>query len=283
MSHRYGRYWYRFKNNKLSVVGLIIVFTLILVAVLSPWISPYPASGGLYVNVVQGLKYPSLKHPFGTDELGRDVLTRVMFGFRYSFALVAVVEGITVIPGVALGLVAGYYLNRWFSTVIMRFADIFIAVPALLLALAISSVLKPSILHSMEAVSLVWWPWYTRLVYSQTASLRNEDYVKSAKLVGASSFHIMFLEILPNEMGPILTKVTLDCGWVILVGAALSFVGLGAPPPTPDLGTMISEGAPFLPGIWWITIFPAIAIVLVIFGFNILGDGVKDMFSSSIR
>jgi peptide/nickel transport system permease protein len=265
------------------MIGLGTILALLLIAILAPWISPYPSSAGLYVNFAQALRPPSLAHPFGTDEIGRDVMTRVMFGFRYSFSLVGVVLGITVVPGVILGLVAGYYMRRWFSVVIMRTADIFVAVPALLLALSVASVLKPTEINVMMAVSLVWWPWYTRLVYSSTSSLRNEDYVKAAELVGASPSHIMFSEILPNLLGSILTKVSLDAGWVILIGAALSYVGLGAPAPIPDLGTMISEGSSYLPSIWWITLFPALAVVLVILGFNLLGDGIKDMFSSSIR
>ena len=281
--HHYGKYWYKFKSNKLSLIGLGILTFLLLVAVFAPWVSPYPSNAGLYVNFADALKAPSLAHLLGTDEDGRDVLTRVMFGFRYSFTLVGVVLGITVIPGVVLGLVAGYYVKRWFSIVIMRVADVFVAVPPLLLALSVASVMKPTLIHVMMAISLVWWPWYTRLVYSQTSTLRNEDYVRAAQLTGASSSHIMFSEILPNELGSILTKVSLDAGWVILIGAALSYVGLGAPPPIPDLGTMISEGSSYLPQVWWITVFPAIAVVFVILAFNLLGDGIKDMFSSSIR
>lgn len=255
----------------------------LLAAILAPWITPYPSSAGPYTNFAQALEPPSLTHPFGTDEDGRDVLTRAIFGLRFSFMLVGVILGITVIPGVVLGLVAGYYREKWFSAVIMRVADIFVAVPSLLLAMSVTSLIKPSALHAMLAVSLLWWPWYTRLAYSNTLSLRNEDYVKAAQLIGASPLHIMFKEILPNELGPILTKVSLDGGWVILIGAALSYVGLGAQPPTPDLGTMISEGSIYLPSVWWISIFPAIFIILIILGFNLLGDGIKDMFSSYIR
>ena len=169
-----------------------------------------------------------------------------MFGFRYSLMLVVVVLGITVIPGVFLGLVAGYYVNTKLSNAIMRLADIFVAVPALLLALAVASLLTPSAINAMMAVSLAWWPWYTRLVYSSASSIRNEDFVKAAELVGAGPFHIMFKEILPNVLGSILTKVSLDGGWVILIGAALSYVGLGAQAPTADLGTMISNGSSYL-------------------------------------
>jgi len=164
--------------------------------------------------------------------------------------------------------------------VIMRFADIFLAVPPLVLALSICSVLTPSVFNAMMAVSLMWWPWYTRLVYSISSSLRNEAFVQAAEIAGASPFHIIFREILPNCLGPILTKITLDAGWVILIGASLSFVGLGAQPPIPDLGTMVSDGANFLPEQWWVSLFPALTIVLIILGFNLLGDGVRDLFAA---
>jgi peptide/nickel transport system permease protein len=148
----------------------------------------------------------------------------------------------------------------------------------------VATVLAPTTVNAMLAVSLAWWPWYARLVYSATSSIRNEDYVKASELAGASSSHTIFREITPNVLGSILTKVSLDGGWVILIGAALSYVGLGAPTPIPDLGTMISNGATYLPGgVWWTTIFPAAAIVLVILGFNLLGDGINDMFASGVR
>jgi len=278
----YGRYWYKFSKNNLSIVGLACILGVALVALLAQWISPHPASAGLYVNFGNAGAAPSASHIFGTDQNGRDILSRVFFGFRYSLMLVAVVLSVTVAPGVVLGLVAGYYMNRWFSAVIMRLADIFIAVPPLLLALSVASVLTPSAINAMLAVSLAWWPWYTRLVYSSSSSIRNEDFVRAAELVGASRWHIMFKEILPNSLGSILTKVTLDCGWVVLIGASLSFVGLGAQAPTPDIGTMIAEGSAYLPGQWWISIFPALAIVIVILGFNLLGDGINDMFASGV-
>ena len=279
---KYGRYWYKFRKNKLSLVGLGVIAAVVLIAIFAPLLAPYPSNAGLYVNFAAARQPPSLHHLFGTDEYGRDVLSRTMFGFRYSLFLVVAVLSISVAPGVLLGLIAGYYANTWFSNLIMRLADIFVAVPALLLALSVASVLTPSAINAMLAVSLAWWPWYTRLVYSSASSIRNEDFVKAAELVGASPSHIMFKEILPNTLGSILTKITLDAGWVILIGAALSYVGLGAQAPTPDLGTMISDGATYLGTAWWISIFPALAIVAVILGFNLLGDGVNDMFSSGI-
>jgi peptide/nickel transport system permease protein len=280
---KYGRYWYKYRRNRLSVVGLVAILAVIFVAIFAPWVSPYPASAGLYVNFVQSGMPPSAAHLFGTDEIGRDVLSRVMFGFRYSLELVIVVLSIDVIPGVVLGLIAGYYINRWFSNVIMRVADVFIAVPALIMALAVASILKPGGINAFMAIALVWWPWYTRLVYTSASSIRNEDFIRAAEIVGASRRHILFREILPNVLGPILTKVSLDGGWTILIGAALSYVGLGAQAPTPDLGTMVSEGAAYLPAEWWIAVFSALAIVVVILGFNLIGDGVNDMFSSEAR
>jgi len=283
LERRYGRYWYKFRHNQLSLIGLLTIGVVVVLAALAPWISPYPQSAGLYVNFAAQNQAPSSAHLFGTDEFGRDLLTRVIFGFRYSLMLVGVVLSVTVAPGVVLGLIAGYYNRRWFSVVIMRVADVFVAVPPLLLALSVASVLTPSIINAMLAVSLAWWPWYTRLVYSSASSIRNEDFVKAAELVGASPRHIMFKEILPNTLGSVLTKVTLDAGWVILIGAALSYVGLGAPTPIPDLGTMIAEGSQYLPTVWWTSLFPAAGIVAVILGFNLLGDGVNDMFSSGTR
>jgi len=281
-SEKYGRYWYKFRKNKLSLVGLGAILAIVFIAIFAPWLAPDPSSAGLYVNFAGAGQPPSWAHLFGTDEIGRDILSRIMFGFRYSLMLMGVVLSICVVPGVVLGLVAGYYNGRKISTFIMRLADIFVAVPPLLLALSVASVLTPSAINAMLAVSLAWWPWYTRLVYSSASSIRNEDFVKAAELVGASRSHILFKEILPNALGSILTKVTLDCGWVILIGASLSYVGLGAQAPTPDLGTMIAEGSSYLPAQWWISIFPALAIVIVILGFNLLGDGINDMFSAGI-
>lgn len=279
---KYGRYWYKFRKNKLSLVGLAAILGIVFVAIFAPWLAPDPSSAGLYVNFAGAGQGPSWAHLFGTDEIGRDILSRIMFGFRYSLMLMGVVLSICVVPGVVLGLIAGYYNGRKISTLIMRLADIFVAVPPLLLALSVASVLTPSAINAMLAVSVAWWPWYTRLVYSSASSIRNEDFVKAAELVGASKSHILFKEILPNALGSILTKVTLDCGWVILIGASLSYVGLGAQAPTPDLGTMIAEGSSYLPAQWWISIFPALAIVIVILGFNLLGDGINDMYSAGI-
>jgi peptide/nickel transport system permease protein len=158
--------------------------------------------------------------------------------------------------------------------------DIFLSVPPLILALAVASVLEPNLWNGMMAVSLMWWPWYTRLVYGLGSQLRNEYFVTAAELTGASTMHILFREILPNTVSPILTKMSLDVAWVIIIGSMLSFVGLGVQPPEPSLGTMIADGARYLPDQWWIAIFPALVIVVVVLAFNLLGDGIRDMFAT---
>jgi peptide/nickel transport system permease protein len=163
----------------------------------------------------------------------------------------------------------------------MRISDIFLSVPSLVLALAIAAVLKPNMMNAMIAVTVMWWPWYTRMVYGMASSIRNEYFVVAAQLNGASSSYILFREILPNCLSPVFTKMALDVGWVLIISASLSFVGLGEQPPTPALGQMVSDGARYLPELWWMCIFPALAIVITILGFNLFGDGVRDMLQSS--
>jgi peptide/nickel transport system permease protein len=223
---------------------------------------------------------PSSKNLFGTDMIGRDIFSRSIYGFRFSLTMGLVVLSLVVPTGVLLGLIAGYFQGTRIDTFIMRITDIFLAVPPLILALAIASVLKPNLFHSMVAVSLMWWPWYTRLVFGLASAQRNEFYVSSAEIIGASTPHILFREILPNCLSPIFTKMSLDMGWVIIIGASLSFVGLGVQPPKPGLGTMVASGAKYLPDQWWISLFPALAIVVLVLGFNLLGDGLRDLFAA---
>jgi peptide/nickel transport system permease protein len=259
--------WHKFSTNPLSIIGLCSVITVIFVAVFAPWLAPSPQSWGRWVDFSHASLPPSWKYLFGTDIFGRDVLSRTMFGFRYD------------LPGTFLGLVAGYYKETWIDTVIMRISDIFLSIPSLVLALAICALLEPSLFNSMMAVSVLWWPWYTRLAYGITSSLRNEYFVQAAELMGANPFSIMFREILPNCLSPIFTKMTLDVGWVILIGSTLSFVGLGAQEPLPALGNMVAQGSKYMPDYWWMAIFPALAIAFTILGFNLLGDGIRDMWA----
>lgn len=275
-----GRAWYKFSHNPMSVVGIVTVLLLVLLATFAPWVTPYPKHAGPFTDFAHAKIPPCLAHPFGTDQIGRDVLTRIIFGLRSSLLMGVVVLALVVPPGVLLGLLAGYFQGTWIDTVIMRITDIFLSVPPLILALAVASVLKPNLWNGMMAVSLMWWPWYTRLVYGLGVALRNEYFVSAAEVTGASTAHVIFREILPNTLSPIFTKMSLDVAWVIIIGSMLSFVGLGVQPPEPSLGTMVADGSRYLPDQWWIVVFPALAIVVVVLGFNLLGDGVRDMFAA---
>ena len=278
----WARAWKRFRSRPMSVIGLAIIIVVVLAALLAPILAPYPEHAGKYTDFASALESPSLEHPMGTDHVGRDILSRVLFGYRISLMLVGVVLGFGVPTGVLLGLVAGYY-GGWTETVIMRITDTALALPPLVMALAITSALQPTLWNAMLAVAVLWWTWHTRLVQSIVSSERNEEYVQAAKLAGASSPHIMFKEILPNCLSPILVKVTLDAGFVILIGAGLSFIGVGVQPPQPGLGTMVSQGTGYLPDSWWFAIFPGTAIFVLVMGFNMLGDGLRDVFDVEVN
>jgi len=274
------QYWFKFSRNKLSIIGLIIVLLSIFFAIFATSIVPYPQHLREFVDYSSSKIAPNSDYFFGTDTYGRDVFTRIIFSFRGAVLMAVIVLSLSVPVGVILGLMAGYFNGTWIDTIIMRITDIFLALPPLILALAIASVLEPNMTSSMIAVTVMWWPWYTRLVYGMARSLSGEYFVKNAELIGASKAHIIFKEILPNCLSPVFTKMALDVGWVILMGATLSYVGLGEQPPTPAFGQMISDGARYLPDLWWLTIFPALAIAFMILGFNFFGDGIRDMFDT---
>jgi len=269
--------WYRFSRNPTAVIGAVIVIICVLAAILAPYITPYPSNVGAVVNFRARHLPPSAAHWFGTDDVGRDILTRVIFGYRVSLLLVVVVLGTAVPIGAILGMTAGYF-GGWVEIVIMRITDITLAIPPLVMALAVAAVLSPGLVNAMLAVAILWWTWHARLVYSVTRQLRTQEFIEAAETLGASKLHIIFREILPNCVSAIAVKTSLDAGFVILIGASLSFLGLGIQPPTPDLGTMVASGASFLPDDWWESVLPGCAILFVALGFNLLGDGLRDLF-----
>jgi peptide/nickel transport system permease protein len=275
------RSWYRFRRNPSAVIGLAIVVSVIAMALFAPWIATHPQHAGNFVNFRGRHLPPSAQHYFGTDQAGRDVFSRVVYGYRISLLLVVGVLGLSVPFGVLLGLLAGY-LGGWLETLIMRVTDVFLAIPALVMALAITAALTPNLTNAMIALAVLWWTWHTRLIFGIVRSLRGEEYVAAARLLGASTPHVLFRELLPNCISAISVKVTLDAGFVILIGAGLSFLGLGAQPPAPDLGTMVSAGSRYLPDMWWQSIFPGLAILYAILGFNLLGDGLRDLFDVEV-
>jgi peptide/nickel transport system permease protein len=272
--------WYKFSTNTISVVGLGIVIFVIFIALFHKWIAPYPEHAGAYVDFANASKAPCGEFLLGTDTMGRDILSRIMFAFSGALKMGIGVLFVVVPIGGILGLIAGYWKGKFISNFIMRIADVFLALPALILVLVVSSIMEPNLRNAMLALCVSWWPWYTRMLYSMVVSIKNEVYVKSAELLGASKFHILIKEILPNCIAPVFTKMTLDIGWAILAGATLSFVGMGEQAPTPSLGAMVSNGVNYLPDLWWMSIFPALAIMLIVLGFNLVGDGIKDMLSS---
>lgn len=271
--------WYKFSRNWLSVLGLVMVFTIIFLAVFAPYVTPYPQHAGKFVDFKNKNQPPSWQHLMGTDTIGRDILSRIIFSFRNALLMAIVVLSVSVSLGTLTGLTAGYYSGTRVDIVIMRVTDVFISIPPIILALSIAAVLKPTLMNAMIAVTISWWPWYTRMTYSLASSIKNEYYVQAAELTGASKIYILFSEILPNCSSSLFTKMALDVGWVTLVGAALSFVGLGEQPPKPALGTMIAEGVERMPGQWWIALFPALAIMFLVLGFNLFGDGIRDALS----
>lgn len=271
--------WYRFSRNKLSIVGLCLVCIVILSALFARFIAPYPEHAGAYTNFADASRPPCKAYLFGTDNVGRDILSRIIFAFREALWMAGLVLVISVPFGSFWGLVAGYKKGTVAETFIMRITDIFLSVPAMLLSLAIASVLTPNMTNAMLAITVMWWPWYTRITYGLASSVRNEYFVIEADVIGASKAHILLKEILPNCYSAIFTKVALDIGFIILIGASLSFIGLGTQPPDPSLGQMISDGRRYLPENWWMTIFPSLAVVLIILGFNFVGDGIGDMLA----
>ena len=271
------RSWRQFSHSFLSVLGLVLVIAIIAAAVLAPHIAPFPRHAGAFTNFAAASRPPDGTYWLGTDQIGRDVLTRILFGFRTSLMLGLVVLAIAVPLGTLAGLVAGYSRGA-LDNIIMRITDIFLSIPSLVPAMTILGLFRPSQVLAMVAVSAVWWPWYARLVYGLVRSIRLQGFVIAAEVIGASRWRILLSEILPNCAPSILTKASLDMGLVILLGASLSYIGLGAPPPTPDLGTMVADGASLLPDGWWLSVMSGMAVFLVVLGFNLLGDGLRDLF-----
>ncbi len=269
-------------NNPLTTFGLLVISALFITAIFAPYLAPFPDQGRGLSNLDERLEPPTLKHPFGTDNLGRDILSRIIFGSRISLKAAVVVVMVSMSIGVPLGLIAGYFGGR-IDDIIMRFADMILAFPALLLAIAIVASLGPSLINALIAIALPWWPWYTRLMRSQVISAKEMQFVESARAIGASRWRIMFRHILPNCLSPIIVNATVDMGYVILAIASLGFLGLGTQPPAADWGVMVSDGREFFMKQWWISTFSGAAIFLTVLAFNLTGDGIREALDPKIR
>lgn len=268
-----GRRW----RPNMTVVCGVILGLILLLALLAPWISPYPEDGTNGVHTDQLLQPPSAAHLMGTDTFGRDILTRVLFGARTSLWIVGVVLVISVGFGTFLGLIAGYF-GGWVRDVLMRITDVFLAFPALLLSVALTMVLQPSVTTVILAIAVTWWPWYARLAVGMAASLRRRGFVDSSRTLGQGPFKIIAKQILPNSTTPIIVQMSLDAGGVILTAAALSYLGLGVKDPTSEWGLMIQQGQSLVATQWWIAVFPGLAIIITAFCFNMFGEGLRSAF-----
>ena len=267
----------RFTQNRMALAGLGLVALLVLAALLAPVIVPYPEDVAGAVHTQDALLPPSAAHLFGTDDLGGDVFSRVVFGARYSLAIGLAIVALAFLIGVPLGAIAGF-AGGFVNELIMRTTDIFLTIPGIVLALAIGAALGPGLVNAAIALALVWWPGFCRLTQGQVLALREQTYVEAAEVVGARQGRVIFRHILPNTLTPLIVKVSMDIGFAILTAAGLSFIGIGAQPPTPEWGAMVNTGRQFMPDWWWYATFPGLAIFLAVFGFNMLGDGVRDAF-----
>jgi peptide/nickel transport system permease protein len=268
-----------FFANRLSLVGLSIILFWLAVAVIGPAIAPYPYSEQ---HLADRLQPPGGAHVLGTDHLGRDVFSRILWGARITMIWGLLPIGVAMLIGVPTGTVAAYFGGR-VEVLMMRTADLFLSIPALVLAVAIAAALGPSLFSAMVAVSIVWWPWYTRLMHAETLALKETVFVEAAKGLGASGLHIMARHILPNSVSTILVRMSMDLGFSVLYMAALGFIGMGAQPPSPEWGLAVSIGREYMPERWWMGVFPGLAVFTVVFGFNTMGDGVRDAFDPEIR
>ncbi len=271
------------RRNPVYLTGLIIVSSFVLIGLIAPYILTRPGDAwGITYDVSKRLMPPSLEYPFGTDEYGRDLFNRVLLGTRFSLMIGVGVVALSLAIGIPVGLVAGYVGGK-VGTALMRVTDMFLAFPPLLLAIALAATFGRGLLNTILALSLSWWPWYSRLVYLQVSSVRNLPYVDAARVIGISEVRIMFRHVLPNSLTPVITQATLDTGSAILEASALSFLGVGVPPPTPEWGLLVSSGWHLISKAWWISFFPGLALIVTVLGFNLLGDAVKELMDPRLR
>lgn len=267
-------------SNPTAFAGLVIVALLVLMAIFAPWLSM--GHSPIAQDLAGRLAPPSGEHWFGTDELGRDILARTLYGARATLTIVVLVSVVVVPIGLAVGTVAGY-LGGWMDAVLMRITDIFLAFPRLILALAFVAALGPGIENAVIAISLTSWPAYARIARSETMAIARSDFIQAVVLQGASTWRVLFRHIVPLCLSSVIVRLTLDMAGIILTAAGLGFLGLGARPPTPEWGAMVSSGRDVILDQWWVATIPGLAIFIVSLGFNLLGDGLRDVFDPKSR
>jgi peptide/nickel transport system permease protein len=271
----------KFMRDRAAVSGLVIILGLLVTAALAPYLAPFPEDVAAN-HPARRLRPPSWEHPFGTDTLGRDIYSRVLFGGRITLVIAVTVVGSCLLIGVPAGLVAGYY-ERLIGGLIMRLADIFLAVPQVILALALTQALGPSIPNVMLALTVTYWPWFARIVAAETQAVKKATFIEATEALGVGTWRALLGHILPNVLSPIIVRSTIGMGFTMLTAAVLGFLGVGAQPPAPEWGAMIAEARLYLPEAWWYATAPGLAIFLVVMGFNLLGDGLRDILDPRLR
>jgi peptide/nickel transport system permease protein len=273
--------WKRFSRDRLAFTGFLIILALVLTALLAGVLAPYPEDTHK-IHPASRLKSPSMKNLLGTDSMGRDILSRLLFGARVTLLISIIAVAASLLVGVPLGLIAAYFEN-WLSELIMRIADIFLSFPQIILAIFLAQTLGPSIPNVILALSITYWPWFTRIVFAETKTLKKSVFIEASEALGASHLRMVLLHLLPNISSPIIVRSSIGMGYTILTAAVLGFLGVGAQPPTPEWGVTIAESRQYLPEAWWYATFPGLAIFLVVLGFNMLGDGLRDILDPRIR
>ena len=273
---------YLLARNKLSLAALIILIILILSAVFVNVIIPYPEDIADAAHTADKLLAPSAAHLMGTDELGRDIFSRVVYGTRISLSAALGAVAVSLLIGIPLGAVAGSF-GGWVDNVIMRITDVFLSFPPLLLAIAMVTIMGNGLNNAILAIALSWWPWYTRLIRSSAISIKERKFIQAAETIGTGRAKIIFRHIIPNCISPVIVQASMDIGGVILTIASLSFLGLGAQLPSPEWGLMISMGRRFFPDCWWYCIFPGVAIFITVLCFNLLGDALREILDPKTR
>jgi len=271
----------RLARDRSALIGLLLILALVGAALLAPVLATYPEDV-FDLHPAKRLRPPGAEHLFGTDRMGADIYSRLLFGARITILIGVIAVGASLLIGVPVGLIAGYS-HGWVSDLLMRVSDIFLAVPQVVLAIAIAQTLGPSLPNVILALSVTYWPWFARLVYAETRLLQKEIFIESTAALGASPFRLIALHVLPNVASPIIVRASIGMGFTILTAAALGFLGLGPPPPTPEWGRTIAEAREFLPAAWWYAAAPGLAIFLTVMGFNLLGDGLRDVLDPRIR
>jgi dipeptide transport system permease protein len=284
-ARRLAEFWYYFSENRGAVIGLVVFAILVVVAVLAPLIAPH-APNAQYRDAVlvppvweEGGRAAYL---LGTDAVGRDILSRLLYGARFSLFIGVIVTTLALVGGIVVGVVAGFF-RGWIDTVIMRVMDIILAFPSLLLALVLVAVLGPGLMNAMIAIALVLQPHFVRLTRAAVMAEKGREYVTAAQVAGASSFRLMFRTILPNCLAPLIVQATLSFSNAILDAAALGFLGMGAQPPTPEWGTMLAEAREFILRAWWVVTFPGLAILITVLAINLMGDGLRDALDPKLK